>query len=197
MQQLVRMTSLVLILAMGVTVSAVARAGEPAVESAPVVIDLRDIYVRFKVKVFGLVRIMGRFERLRGELVSDADGAGTDVHMHIEVDSVNTDHAGRDDYLRGPMFFAAAQHPHITFSGSCLHGVKDGAGRIVGDLSLRGVTRRVTFEVQSLSDAGSGGSSGYQATATIRRSEFGLDSLKHLVSDEVEIIVAMNAGTGV
>lgn len=197
MRQLVRITILILMLATGLSFSAETRAEDPSLYSPPAEFDLRDIYVRFKVKVFGLARIMGRFDRLRGEMVSDADGQGADVHMHIDVDSVNTNHADRDDYLRGPTFFAAEQHPHITFSGSCLYGLRAGTGRIVGDLSLRGITRRVTFEVETLSPSEGGGSGTYQATATIRRSDFGLNTLKHIVSDEIEIIVAMNTGADV
>ena len=196
MNRPVRLATLMLMLITGLAFSTVTRAGDPSSRTAEV-IDLREIYVRFKVKVFGLARVMGRFERLRGRIVSDAEGQGRDVHMHIDVDSVNTNHARRDDYLRGPTFFAAEKHPHITFSGSCLYGVADGTGRIIGDLSLRGVTRRVTFEVQALSPAENGGSGGYQATATIRRSQFGLNTLRHIVSDEVEIIVAMNPGADV
>jgi polyisoprenoid-binding protein YceI len=188
------MTTLVLMLVTGLAFSAGAWAEEPAVDSPRAVIDLRDIYVRFKVKVFGLARIMGRFERLRGQMVSDRDGQGTEVHMRIDVDSVNTDDPSRDGYLRGPTFFAADHYPHITFSGSCLGGGKGGAGRIVGDLSLRGITRRVTFRVEALRPEETGGSGGYQATAIIRRSDFGLNTLKHLVGDEVEIIVAMHPG---
>jgi len=71
-----------------------------------------------------------------------------------------------------------------------------GSGRIVGDLSLHGTTRRVVFEVQAVSVPESGSAGGYQATATIRRSEFGLNTLQHIVSDEVEIIVAMNTDAG-
>ena len=195
MNKLVRMATLVLILANGTALSA-----EPGVEystadSAQVLTDLKDIYVRFKVKVFGLARIMGRFDRLRGSMISDANGGAADVHMHIDVDSVNTNHEERDDYLRGPTFFAAKQHPHSIFSGSCLYRTKDGTRHIVGDLSLRGVTRRVIFEVQPLGATDDKGVAGYQATTTIRRSEFGLNTLKHIVSDEVEIVVAMNVGT--
>jgi len=184
------------VLLTGLALASVARAETSAIDSQPEVIDLKDIYVRFKVKVFGLTRIMGRFDRLRGELTSATDGEGLAVRMHIDVDSINTDDAWRDDYLRGPTFFKAEHYPHITFSGSCLSYGEKGSGRIVGDLSLHGTTRRVVFEVQAVSVPESGSAGGYQATATIRRSEFGLNTLQHIVSDEVEIIVAMNTDAG-
>jgi polyisoprenoid-binding protein YceI len=66
----------------------------------------------------------------------------------------------------------------------------------VGDLSLHGTTRRVVFEVRAVSVPEGGSAGGYQATAIIRRSEFGLNTLQHIVSDEVEIIVAMNTDSG-
>jgi len=195
MRQIIRITTLVLMLVTGLAFSTVTRAEDSSIDSPRAVIVLRDIYVSFKVKVLGLVRIKGRFDRLRGEMVSAADGKGTNVHMHIDVNSLNTNDAWRDDYLRGPTFFSAEHYPHITFSGSCLSGKEDGAGRIVGNLSLRGITRRVIFKVKTLSPPDGGRSGTYQATATIQRSDFGLNTLQHVVSDEVEIIVAMNAGT--
>lgn len=194
MKKWVGMATLVLILTTGTALSAEPGVEYSSADSTQVLTDLKDIYVRFKVKVFGLARIMGRFDRLRGKMISDADGRGTDVHMHIDVDSVNTNHEERDDYLRGPTFFAAEQHPHIIFSGSCLHRAEDGSRHIVGNLSLHGVTRRVIFEVQPRGSVDGENAGGYQATTIIRRSEFGLTTLKHIVSDEVEIIVAMNTG---
>lgn len=194
MEQLVRIATLVLILATGAALSSISRAEALPFHTTQVSTDLNDVFVRFKVKILGFARIMGQFDRLSGKLISDADGQGTGVRMHIDVDSVNTNHPERDDYLRGPGFFASKQHPHIIFSGSCLYRQKDGSRQIVGDLSLRGVTRRIIFEVQPIRSAELQGIRGYQATAVIRRSEFGLTNLKHIVSDEVEIIVAMNAG---
>jgi polyisoprenoid-binding protein YceI len=184
------------ILLTGLALATMARAEDPAIDSPPKVIELKDIHVRFKVKVFGLARIMGRFDRLRGELTSTTDGEGLGVRMHIDVDSINTDDAWRDDYLRGPTFFKAEHYPYITFSGSCRSYGENGSGLIVGDLSLYGTTKRVVFKVQAVSVPEGGSAGRYQATAIIRRSEFGLKSLQHIVSDKVEIIVAMNTDSG-
>ena len=185
-----------LILLTGLAFATAAWAENPVTDSSPEVVELKDIYVRFKVRVFGLARIMGRFDRLRGELTSATDGEGATVRMHIDVDSVNTDDAWRDNYLRGPTFFKVEHYPHITFSGSCLSDGENGSGRIVGDLSLHGTTKRVVFQVQAVGVPGSGSAGGYQATATIRRSDFGMNTLQHIVSDKVEIIVAMNTDAG-
>lgn len=192
MKRCIRAMLQVSILATGLAVSGVVLADNATIDSPSAVVALKDIYVHFKVKVFGLAGIKGRFERLHGELISAAKGQATAVRMHIDVGSVTTDDEWRDDYLRGPTFFKAERYPHITFSGFCQSFGENGAGRIVGDLSLHGTTRQVVFEVQGVRASGRDGAGGYQATATIRRSEFGLHSLQHIVSDEVEIIVAMN-----
>jgi len=196
MKRFVKIMIQVSILLTGLAFATVARAENPVIDSSLEVIELKDIYVRFKVKVFGLARIIGRFDRLRGELISAADGEGVAVRMHIDANSVNTDDGWRDDYLRGPTFFKAKHYPHITFSGSCLSVGDNGSGFIVGNLSLLGTTKRIVFKVQPAGVAEGGSTGGYQATATIRRSDFGLKALQHIVSDEVEIIVAMNTDAG-
>ena len=98
--------------------------------------------------------------------------------------------------MRGAEFFKVEHYPYITFSGSCLSHGENGSGRIVGDLSLHGTTKRVVFQVQVVGVPDSGSAGAYQATATIRRSGFGMKRLQHIVSDKVEIIVAMNTDAG-
>ena len=154
------------------------------------------VHVRFKVKVFGLLSVMGRFDRLFGGFVSSPEGHTTGVRMQIDASSVTTDDAWRDDYLRGPSFFATDSYPHITFSGRCLGRGDDGAMQLAGNLSLRGTSRPVVFEFESTGTETDDSADVYRARTTIRRSEFGLNAMEHLISDEVEITVAMQATAG-
>jgi polyisoprenoid-binding protein YceI len=170
------------------------RAGEPAAGSASEVIDPDSLYVRFKVRVFGLISVVGRFERLLGRFLNDPQGDTTGVSMRIEAASVTTDDAWRDAYLRGPTFFASDRYPHIMFSGSCLRRGDDGVLRLVGDLRIRGRSRPVVFEFEPVDAVQADDTGPYRAKAVIRRSEFGLDAMQHVISDEVEIIVAMRDG---
>ncbi len=176
----------------GLASAALVRAADAG--TRPETTELTDIAVHFKVKVLGMARITGRFDRLRGELLPAAEGEDPAVRMRIDVESVSTDDAWRDAYLRGPTFFKAERYPHITFSGSCLLRRENTSARIVGELNLHGTTKRVVFDLRAQGAHRSGQAQGYRATATIRRSEFGLDALKHIVADEVEITVAMQAG---
>ena len=79
-------------------------------------------------------------------------------------------------------------HPWQEFSHLC--------GLGVGELAELTITIEIPVPGKISVVVVRWGAGGYQATATIRRSEFGLHSLQHIVSDEVEIIVAMNAQVG-
>lgn len=169
------------------------QAFEPDLEPIPEVINLGNASVRFQVRLFGLARIVGHFERFFGRLVNSADRESGSVRMHIDVSSVNTNDESRDEFLRGPAFFDTERYPQITFTNSHLIHGEDGLEQIVGDLSLHGATRPVVFDVEPMGSAQAYDASSYQAKVTIKRSDFGLDSLRPIISDEVEIIVAMQA----
>lgn len=191
-----RAHTLLLVVTLGLAgwLSAPASATEPRFETGEEIIELDSASVRFQVRLFGLARVVGQFERLVGRLVHDNDPESGEVHMQIEVSSVNTEDAWRDDYLRGPTFFDAERFPEISFSGTCVNTGIDGRRRIVGELSLRGMTRPVAFDIEPEGAVDEYGGQHYQAKTVIRRSEFGLNSLRHIVSDEVEITVAMHLG---
>jgi polyisoprenoid-binding protein YceI len=172
-----------------------ALAEEPSVDTTPEMIDLSDVYVRFKVRVLGLVSIIGRFDRLFGAFTNDTQSDSTAVRMRIDAASVNTDDEWRDDYLRGPTFFATDRYPDITFSGLCLSRGENGGKQLVGNLSMRGRSRPVVFEIESLNRKPGNGAAVYQAKTVIRRSDFGLNALENVIGDEIEITVAMNTGS--
>lgn len=172
-----------------------ALAEEPSVDAATQTVDLSNVYVQFKVRVLGLVSIIGHFDRLFGAFTNDTQRDATAVRMRIDAASVNTDDQRRDDYLRGPTFFATDRYPDITFSGFCLSRGENGRKQLVGNLKLRGRSRPVVFDIESLDLKPGRGAAVYQAKTVIRRSEFGLNALEHVISDEIEITVAMNTGS--
>ena len=194
MKRLIWSLTSALIIVTALAAPAGVAAGEPSVVSASEVIDPGKVDVRFKVRVFGVLSIMGHFKRLYGKFVSNTQGSRTGVRMQIDASSVTTDDEWRDDFLRGPSFFATDRYPHITFSGACLGRGANGAMQLAGNLSLRGRSRPVVFEFEPVSAKPDSSAAIYQARTVIRRSEFGLNAMEHLISDEVEIIVAMQSG---
>ena len=195
MKRLVGIPTSVLLLLAALATPALAETIEPSPASAAETIDPDRVHVQFKVKVFGMVSVKGRFDRLLGKFVNSPKGGATGVRMQIDADSVTTDDQWRDDYLRGPTFFAVDRYPHITFSGRCLGRGDNGVMQLAGQLSLRGRSRPVVFEFESVDTSLDNPGATYHARTVIRRSEFGLNAMQHLISDEVEIIVAMHAGS--
>jgi polyisoprenoid-binding protein YceI len=195
MKRLILSLTSVLIVVTALAGSAGAQATEPSLRYASEVIDPGKVHVRFKVKVFGVLSVMGHFNRLHGEFVSNTEGGTTGVRVKIDASSVSTEDEWRDDFLRGPRFFATDRYPQITFTGACLGRGENGAMQLAGNLSLRGRSRRVVFEFESVGAKPDNSADIYQARTVIRRSEFGLNAMEHLISDEVEITVAMQAAS--
>ena len=195
MKRLIRTMTSIFVVVTALAGSPRALAEEPSMDAAPETMDLSNVYVQFKVRVLGLISIIGHFDRLFGALTNDTQSDTTAVRMRIDAASVNTDDKSRDDYLRGPTFFATDRYPDITFSGFCLSRGRNGGKQLVGNLKLRGRSRPVVFDIESLGLKPGRGTAVYQAKTVIRRSEFGLNALEHVISDEIEITVAMNTGS--
>jgi polyisoprenoid-binding protein YceI len=159
------------------------------------VIDLGNTTVRFQVRFLGMARVIGYFDRFIGKLMHDPASETGSVDMHIDVSSINTSDDARDEFLRGPTFFNAERYPQITFTNSQLIYGEDGLEQISGDLSMHGMTRTVIFEVEPV-DPDKGDHSGeIQAKVTINRSDYGLNSMTPFISNEVEIVIAMQANS--
>jgi polyisoprenoid-binding protein YceI len=191
--QLLRTMLPVLALVVGSWTPVASQAFEADFEPEYEVIDIGIASVRFQVRLFGLARIVGHFDRFFGKLVNNADWENESVRMHIDVSSINTNDNSRDDFLRSATFFDAERYPQIIFSNTRLIHDKDRLRQIAGDLSLHGTTRPVVFDVESADSDKEFDTSSFQAKVKIKRSDYGLNAMRPIVSDEVEIIVAMQS----
>jgi polyisoprenoid-binding protein YceI len=130
-------------------------------------------------------------------MIDDKEITQLKVEVTIDAASVNTGHAQRDEHLRGPDFFDVAKHPTVTFVSKKV--IKSDAGRlkVTGDLTLHGVTREITVDVEGptaeVKDPSGNFRRGATATTKINRKDFGLswnkvmDSGGLVVGDEVSI----------
>jgi polyisoprenoid-binding protein YceI len=122
-------------------------------------------------------KVKGRFGSFTGEIVTGANFLDSSVTASIDLNSVDTNNDQRDEHIRSADFLDVANHPALTFTST---GVRpNGADYIVdGELSLHGVTRPAELHVElsgSGPDAYGGTRVGFSATATINRSDFGID----------------------
>jgi len=165
-------------------------------------IDVGHSAIHFWVRHMVISKVHGRFARWSGALALDPQDLGrSSVEVRIDAASIDTQVADRDAHLRSPDFLDAASHPEIVFRSTRVQ--QAGAGlRVVGELTLHGVTREVALEAEF---AGTGKDpwgnerAGFSAKAAIDRREFGLvwnaalETGGVLVGEKVEIGIEIEA----
>ncbi len=150
-----------------------------AAHAAPWVLDGDHTTVGFAVKHMMVTDVKGTFDKVTGTVeIDDKDPSKSRVDVEIDVASVNTRNAKRDEHLRSADFFDTAKFAKMTFKSTKVEVAKDGSLKITGDLSLHGVTKPVTLSASPLSaefkDPWGGTHRGTTATAKINRKDFGL-----------------------
>lgn len=162
-------------------------------------IDASHSAAEFAVKHLMIATVKGHFGDVKGTVtVDDADPKAARVDVAISVASIDTREEKRDAHLKSADFFDVERFPAITFKGKRLDGVLDGEFKLVGDLTIRDVTREVTLSVESAGrakDPWGGERAGYAATTKINRKDFGLgwnvalETGGVLVGDEIKISI--------
>jgi len=159
---------------------------------AQYVIDPSHSTVQFAVTHIGVSHVIGRFNEISGSFAYDPSRiAAGSAQIVLKAASIDTALARRDDLLRGKQGFKAAEFPEIRFDSTAIAGNAEKFA-LSGKLSLLGVTRPVTFQVRKIGagpDPWGGYRAGFEATAVLRRSDFGMTSLVPAVSDNVAVTV--------
>jgi polyisoprenoid-binding protein YceI len=142
-------------------------------------LDARHSGVYFKVRHIGLSNVHGRFNRFDATLRVGETLADTLVEATVEMSSVDTNLAARDGHLLGTDFFSADEHPLMTFRSTGIRATGDGEYALDGELTLNGVTRPVTLDVEfsgvGTLPADGTTHAGFSATTTVHRDDFGVD----------------------
>jgi polyisoprenoid-binding protein YceI len=141
-------------------------------------IDPAHTRVVFSVRHMMISNVHGQFDKVSG--VVDFDEAAPSrsrVDVQIEAASINTREERRDAHLRSADFLDAENYPYLTFKSTQVEALGEAAGRIHGDLTIRGVTRPVVLDVeyngQARNPYGLTGA-GFTAHTKINRKDFGL-----------------------
>ena len=180
-----------------VTLALVLVAGAPAA-AATYQIDTVHSSVVFKAKHLGASNFYGRFNDVTGSIDFDAASpAAGKVKLDIKAESVDTNNEQRDNHLRSPDFFDAKQFPAISFQSTKVAKATDDALDVTGNLTLHGVTKPVTLRVVK-TGAGKHPRSGkdligFETKTTIKRSDFGMQFMQGPLSDEIEVIISVEA----
>ena len=162
-------------------------------------IDPAHTTVSFKVRHLGVTWVQGEFQRVSGKVRYDRKNPGASAaDIVIDADSINTRNARRDNHLRNDDFLLVEKHPTITFKSKSVKNAGAEGLDLVGDLTIRGVTREVVLKVADISgEVRMRGTvkMGASATTRINRKDFGvkynrlLEAGGLVVGDEVRIAI--------
>jgi len=161
-------------------------------------IDQNHTKLTFSWDHLGFSNPSAALEKFSGEFHLDtADLAKSSISMTFPLDGLHTGVAKLDDDLKAPGFFDAAKYPDITFKSTKVEKVGADGLKITGDLTIHGVTKPVVLsgKVNKIGDSpmAKGPSAGFEADATLKRSDFGIAKLVPSVGDEIKVHITLDS----
>jgi polyisoprenoid-binding protein YceI len=167
------------------------------------VIDGGHSGIQFSVRHLVISKVRGQFTRWSSNIFVEGDDlSGASVEALIDSSSITTGVADRDAHLKSADFLDVANHPAIVFKSRIVEKLRGNALRIVGNLTIRGVTREVVLDVEDngrTKDPWGHERAGFAAKAKLDRKEFGLTWNQLLetgglvVGDGVEVEIEVEA----
>jgi len=160
--------------------------------------------VEFTVRHMMISNVRGLFTKVAGTITAkDSDPASVKVEATIDTSSIDTRSSDRDADLKSANFLDVAKYPTMTFKSKKIEPAGTGKWKMVGDLTLHGVTKEVTLDVEGptapIKDPYGNTRAGASATTKINRKDFGLAWSKVLeaggavVGDEVTVSIDVEA----
>ncbi len=171
----------------------------PARAAETYVIDNVHSSVAFSIRHF-VSKVPGKFNQFTGTISFDAaNPAASSVEATIQIASIDTANQKRDDHLRNADFFDAPKFPAMKFKSRTWKKTGENTFDVIGDLTLKDVTKEVTLKVTSLGfGPGMGGAqlSGWEATTKINKRDFNVKGpamLEAALGDEIAITINIEA----
>jgi len=159
-------------------------------------IDPAHSTVQFTVQHLGISNLTGRFNNINGKISLNPKGKSS-VNISIKTSSVDTNHRKRDTHLRSPDFFNSKQYPAIKFESTKINfDTKGQPTGILGILSMHGKSKVVLLNIKFVGagkDPWGGYRAGYDATTTIRRSDYGMKFMSGGIGDTIKITINIEA----
>jgi polyisoprenoid-binding protein YceI len=157
--------------------------------------------VSFTIRHF-VSNVPGRFKDFAGVVKYDKQNpAASSVSFTVQAASIDTDNEDRDKHLRSPDFFETDKFPTLTFSSTSVKPVDADTLEVTGDLTIKGVTKKVTVPVDVLGTVKGprGEKAGFETSFKIDRKEYGinwnrvLDTGGAVLGDDVKISISVEA----
>ncbi|RIK39908.1 MAG: polyisoprenoid-binding protein [Chloroflexi bacterium] len=165
-------------------------------------VDYTHSLIQFSVRHMMVTNARGQFDKWTAEVhLDEANPENSTVFVQIDANSINTKLADRDAHLCSPDFLDAASYPYITFRSKRVQRIDRTHARLIGDLTIRGISREVavdvTYEGQVRSPFGPFVSAGFHGETKINRKEWNLnwnmaiETGGVVVGDEVKISIEL------
>jgi polyisoprenoid-binding protein YceI len=165
--------------------------------------DLSHSSINFHIRHLMVSKVHGRFTTWTGKLeLDDEDLTRSQLEVSIDASSIDTREDKRDAHLKSPDFLDVEKFPAITFKSNKITKTGDDEYKVVGDLTIHGVTRPVTLDVEGgnrVADPWGGTRTGFSARTSISRKDFGLtwnvalEAGGFLVGDKLDINLEIEA----
>jgi polyisoprenoid-binding protein YceI len=150
-----------------------------------------------RVSHLGFTSTTVMFDTIEGTLTYDpADPESSTLNVTIDTNSLSSGFATRDEHLKGENWFNTAAYPSMTFTSDRLVQTGPTSAVVIGELTMRGVTKRVSLDVDFLGlgdNMRNRTTVGFSATTALKRSDFGLTSSIPAIGDEAVIQIDVEA----
>lgn len=166
-------------------------------------IDPSHSSIEFSAKHLMISTVRGRMGAVNGEIVADeSNPANSSVELTVDIAGLTTNESNRDTHLRSADFFDAENHPEATFKSTAIEPLSKDKFRVTGDLTIRGITKSITLDVEREGegvDPWGNVKAAFAATTTLNREDFGLnwnvalDAGGVLVSEKIKLEITVQA----
>lgn len=164
-------------------------------------IDPAHSSINFSVRHMMISKVRGQFKDFSGTVDFDEDNpTNTTVQIEIDVNSIFTDEEQRDNHLKSPDFFNAANYPIATFQSTRVEQIGSETGKLYGNLTIKDITREVVLDVEYAGTAVSpwgAQAAGFSATTTLNRKDWelnwnqALETGGFLVGDKINLSIEL------
>lgn len=141
-------------------------------------VDTMHSEITFKVKHLVISTVTGKFNTFDASMEAESeDFDNASISFSADINSIDTGVEDRDNHLKSDDFFNAEQFPKMTFKSSSFTKTGEGTFKLIGDLTIRDITKEVTLDVDHggvVVDPYGQTKAGFEISGTINRKEFGL-----------------------
>lgn len=161
-----------------ITLATLVLAGSMALAQSNWSVDASHSKVQFSVTHLMISETTGKFKVYDGKVTATKDDfTDSNIEFNIDVNSINTDDEARDKHLKSDDFFNAEKFPKMTFKSKSFKKVSGKNYKLVGDLTIRDVTKSVTFDVVyngTMKDPWGNTKAGFKLNGKINRTNYNL-----------------------